>query len=284
MKRLSAAALPACLALAAFAAVVWWQSGRSAAAASLVARVAQVQGAPDEAGIDCAVLARQHPVVLLVLGQSNAANHGAAEARSAAPLHVVSGGRCYRRADPLPGATGQGASLWPRVAAALDGRLRGRPLVFSIVAVDSTTIADWNTSGPLRSLLEQQLQGLSRAGFKADLVLWQQGEADARAGTSSDAYRAGLSELHGQLRAFGVTAPMVLALSTYCPRSDGGAVRQALRDYAHSAADVLPGPDTDVLQGAMRSGGCHFSAAGLDAAARLWADALAHPGKPATPG
>lgn len=156
----------------------------------------------------------------------------------------------------------------------LEGQLRGRALIVTQLAVESTTIADWTEAGPLRDYLRAELQGLARNGLSVDVTLWQQGEADARAQTSAAAYRKGLDQMLRWLEANGVHAPFIAALSTYCPGSDGRKVREAIHQFASSHNNVALGPDTDALQGNMRSGGCHFSAAGLSAAATGWAATL----------
>lgn len=224
--------------------------------------------------IPCAPPGAQRPLVLLVLGQSNAANHGAPSAAQAAAIPVFFRGRCFMARDPLPGGSGEGASLWPLVAANLGGQLHGRPLLFAQLAVESTTIADWTRAGPLRDALRAEMAALARARLAVDLVLWQQGEADAKSHTSTQAYRQGLAELRRALDAGGVRAPVVAALSTWCPGSDGGQVRAAIRQFADGGAAFIVGPDTDALQGAMRSGGCHFSTDGLRAAAAQWSVTL----------
>lgn len=176
--------------------------------------------------------------------------------------------------EPLPGGSGDGASLWPRVAANLGGQLHGRPLLFAQLAVESTTIADWTSAGPLRDSLNAELQALARSGLAVDAVLWQQGEADALAQTTAEGYGQRLVELRRSLAAQGVRAPFVAALSTYCPGSDGGAIRAAIRQAALNGTGLVVGPDTDLLRGAMRSGDCHFSETGLGAAAEEWAATL----------
>lgn len=210
---------------------------------------------------------------ILVLGQSNAANHGPAPPAGAARIPVLSGGRCYLSAAPLPGATGEGDSIWPRMAAELRHQLDGRPLAFAVLAVENTAIADWTGDGALRRRLEHDLAGLKGAGMAVDLVLWQQGEADARDGTSRAQYTAGMLALRRILDRQGVAAPLLAARSTYCPGSYGGAVRAGLQDAAAASPGILVGPDTDQLTGELRVG-CHFSSAGLDAAARQWAGAV----------
>ena len=242
-------------------------------ARSLKQQLAMIERRQPGAEIPCAPRAAQRPMVLLVLGQSNAANHGTPLAPAAA-IPVFFRGRCFAAQDPLPGGSGEGASLWPLVAANLGGQLHARPLLFAQLAVESTTIADWTRAGPLRDALRAEMAALARAGLAVDLVLWQQGEADAKAHTSTQAYQQGLAELRRSLDAGGVRAPVVAALSTWCPGSNGSQVRAAIRQFANSGKAFIVGPDTDALQGAMRSGGCHFSAAGLSAAAAQWTATL----------
>lgn len=72
-------------------------------------------------------------------------------------------------------------------------------------------------------------------------------------------------------------APVMVANSTYCSSQDPDLarrrqiqIRAALLQLHALHSDVLPGPDTDMLTGPYRSGPCHFSIAGLNAAARMW--------------
>lgn len=217
---------------------------------------------------------------LLVLGQSNAGNHGGEES----PMSDDQGPRvsvqtaqgCRRLADPLPGGTGQGHSIWTRLDPSLSSQAPGHAPVIALLAVDATGIDDWTRPGSaLLARLDTLLGQLAQQGFRPDLVLWQQGEADARQGTSKDAYESGMERLRQHLRHAGVTAPIVLARSTRCRNDGGNAIVQAQAQLVRRHPDLRLGPDTDGLAGAMRVNDCHFSIAGLQAAARLWAETLA---------
>ncbi|MEO7493615.1 MAG: sialate O-acetylesterase [Massilia sp.] len=237
--------------------------------ANLATSIAAIR-APDPATrVDCATLV--NPLVLLVMGQSNAGNHGAlgTPGAPAGRQHTLFGNACFASADPLPGATGDDASIWSRLPA-----IAGRPILLVPIAVESTAIAQWTTPGPLRAYVDARLKQLGEGPFKVDLVLWQQGEADAKAHTAQTDYVAGLAGLRVMLDAHQIRAPLLAARSTYCPGSDGKAVRAAVGAGA-GIARIAEGPDMDGLQGVMRSGGCHFSARGLAAAAALWTDAIA---------
>lgn len=109
------------------------------------------------------------------------------------------------------------------------------------------------------------------------VILWQQGEADAKLGTTSAAYLAGLDRLEATIALAGADAVIVAALSTVCRSPPDLAIRAAIVAKAENSHRFQVGPDTDTLSLAdSRIDGCHFSAAGLEHAARLWAIELRH--------
>lgn len=241
-------------------------------------------GAPDDE-ISCAELRAERPLLVLVMGQSNAGNHGGLAPTTSAvkPINVLYEGRCYLAHAPLPGATGAGASLWPLLEQELITARAGpawlqRPRVYAVIAVESTRINDWSGDGtPLNKYWRAQLGKLRGDGWQPSLVLWQQGEADANAGTSAAAYVDAFLKFRAALRDAGLGAvPWLAARSAYCAGADTTATHQAWQTLAAQPGGFgfLPGPDTDSLQGPDRLDRCHFSADGLRHAARLWADAL----------
>jgi len=226
--------------------------------------------------VPCASLAVQHPLVLLVLGQSNAGNHGSAS-RYPTPVPVITAeGTCHNSLDPLPGGTGEGASVWTRLPAALRAEGFTRPVVLAVLAVDASSSAEWaRPDSPLPARLETLAAATRAQGLPPALVLWHQGEADARSGTAPEVYTQALRTVAARLKAAGVGAPWLLAQSTRCRSPASEPLRQAVRTLASAEPGFLLGPDTDTLGAEdYRSDGCHFNDAGLDAAARLWARAL----------
>lgn len=225
----------------------------------------------------CGSTATPRPYVLLALGQSNAGNHGMPTAKARGPITMVWDGRCISAQDPLPGATGTGESIWPRLVAALARKPDQRPVVMSILAVDSSSIDDWTRDkSPLRGELTRQLASLKEMNLPPDAILWQQGETDARDATTAEEYAAKLDLLAGVLTRAGIDAPVFLARSTVCRTSPSLPIRDAIERKITQGGRWKSGPDTDRLNGpVLRRDGCHFSAAGLDAAAGLWAAALA---------
>lgn len=218
-------------------------------------------------------------MVLLILGQSNAGNHGATDLAppdgSGGQLTVFDGQVCRRSADPLPFATGRHQSIWSRLEGELARLGPHREVIAAVLAVDSTHIDDWTRFGsPLRQRLGWLLQRMVASGLQPEQIVWQQGEADARRGTTTEAYVQAFERLRMQVRESKIDAPWRLARSTVC-RNDGGAAVRAAQDQLFARhPDLRAGPDTDSLRGAYRVDGCHFSSQGLDEAARLWAAAL----------
>lgn len=253
----------------------WLQASR--AHSQLHAKLGELATIQSGTAIPCQELAATHPLVLLALGQSNAGNHGALREPKPTAIPVALDEGCAMAIDPLPGATGRGGSLWSAVPQALTaaGGAR-RNVVFSVLAVDATSIADWTAAeSPLRQRVVHRLAALKRLGLVPDLVLWQQGEADARLGTDPSTYAAGLQQLRALIDAAGSNAPMLLARSTVCRSASDAGLRGAVDRVVDAGSGFRMGPDTDTLVGLdNRVDGCHFSAAGQLRAAQLWANRI----------
>ena len=263
----------ALLAIAAMAAAALYQWGTQRRhGAPLSARLEQIVAPGKHAQIPCSEVAAARPLVLLALGQSNAGNHGAPSARAAAPVTLIAEGKCLTAADPLPGGTGTGGSIWQRLPAMLSTTKDTRPIVLSVLAVDATSIADWTEAqSPLRKRLAAHVTAMQRMGLGPDMVLWQQGEADARGGTSAADYAAGLGRLAAALSEAGGNAPIVLARSTICQSAPNSAIRNAIEASVANDRRFRLGPDTDTLSSDAFRMGCHLTADGLDSAAKMWA-------------
>lgn len=244
---------------------------------ALEAKLAQIARVGGERRVSCASIAAQRPVVVLAIGQSNAANHGVLARGAAQPVVLVAEGQCILAVDPLPGGTGRGASIWQRLPQYFARLEPHRPLVLAVMGVDATSIEDWvGQKSPLGARLESQVKSMQALDLLPNVILWQQGEADARLGTAASAYGTGLGKLAKILDQAGSSAPIVMARSTVCRSSPYAPVRYAIEAKAAGNPRFWLGPDTDTLLGAdLRPDGCHFSALGLDRASQLWADRIA---------
>ncbi|WP_148661397.1 sialate O-acetylesterase [Roseateles chitosanitabidus] len=286
---IGAVALLSCVGMITAGVAMLRQPEKTTPADALARRVESIHGMPVTAQ-DCGTVFKgEQPVIVVVLGQSNAGNHADRADPAQAPLPpipVLHEGGCGLSGAPLPGGTGDGGSLWPAVNQALGGRWQGHPIVWSVIAVEGTSIDDWTRpDGALRRYWTTQVDRLKGTHWPVAAVLWQQGEADARDRTAMAEYRDALAALRTDMGMRGLRAPWWLARSTYCPPHDGGQVREAVRELlAIPDSGFLAGPDTDALSLPLRNG-CHFTADGVTRAAALWADALRpEAGKPTAAG
>lgn len=244
--------------------------------AEILSRLQRIVRIGNEPEISCREIVTGRPLVLLALGQSNAANHGAGAKSGAQAVTLVVEGKCVIATDPLPGATGRGGSIWQRLPNALREQAQGKPVVLSILAVEASSIAEWTSrDSALRQRLVEQLAMLRKLGLPPDFVLWQQGEADARLGTSGRDYSRQLDALAAIISEAGVAAPIILARSTICRSHPAEEIRHAIESKTAAAQRFLLGPDTDLLSGEkFRHDGCHLNIDGLTSAARMWAASI----------
>lgn len=121
--------------------------------------------------------------------------------------------------------------------------------------------------------LAQVVRANRVSGLQPDLVLWQQGEADAKAGTTPERYAQRLLALTARVDAGGLHVPILMALSTVCRSAPDVGLRNAVLALAARHARFMMGPDTDAIE--QRHDGCHWSASGRAQAASLWASAIA---------
>lgn len=207
------------------------------------------------------------PNVLLVLGQLNAGNHGSE--RNEARVRVFYRGHCYDSTEPLPGMTGDGGSIWSRLAPSLEAELHV-PLIVAPLAVESTTIATWTEKGPVHEAFVRLVDDLVAARITPDAILWQQGESDVPLGTNVQEYERSFRKLVADLRTRGLQAPVFVARSSHCRNQRNGYIHRLQTELPNRIAGVYTGANTDSLPETLRVGECHFSGPGLAQAAQLW--------------
>src|SRR5262249_42279517 len=123
--------------------------------------------------------------VFLVMGQSNAANHG--DRRHTAGDQVFAFDFFRTQAtvasDPLPGGSGTGGSVWTRLGDPLISGGVFKRVLFIPIAYGGTYAADWAPNGTMSRRTAMALARLRRTlgsrVVNVSAVLWQQGEAEA---------------------------------------------------------------------------------------------------------
>ena len=176
--------------------------------------------------------------------------------------------------DPQPVFDGsEGGSIWPPLGDALAKELRV-PIGFVNVAVGGTSSMQWMPDGTLHPRLIKAGQTLGR--FRA--VLWQQGESDVIAKTSTEQYVANVVKIRDTtVRAWGIEPPWLLAKSTLHPTvyndpAGEARIRNGIDELVKKAG-FRAGPDTDTLAGENRGDAKsrrHFSSIGQRNAAEMW--------------
>jgi hypothetical protein len=244
--------------------------------------------------------------VFVIAGQSNATNYGEVRQKTKTGMVVSFDGHSWRMAnDPQPGvvdASSKGSFI-PSFGDALYHRY-GVPIGVACVGHGATSVrqwlpkgehfrvpptmskfvieskpGDWESNGALFDGMMERIRELGRGGFRA--LLWHQGESDAnqKPGHQISGKEYGRLLAH-IIRQSGKDAgwhfPWFVAEASYHTPSDPSSpeIREAQRALWASGI-AQEGPDTDRLVGRYRQNngaGVHFSAEGLDAHGKLWAE------------
>ena len=230
-------------------------------------------------------------LVVAAFGQSNAANYGGVtwaipfwgtdHYKPKGPVFALDwkSGKCFVANDPLPGAEGQGSSIWGRFGDALIARGKAENVLILAFGVGGTSIADWTEPRPekrtgerLDERLQKAASTLTGAGYRPDFIAFQQGESDVA--TSYADYRAAIALLAGRTeKLFG--RPMTAAISTLCQQPSSPEIGRAIRDTAAEGLLRLgPDFDSELTHALDRMDRCHLSGLGLEKAARMWGEAF----------
>lgn len=211
--------------------------------------------------------------LIIVLGQGNAESSTQGPA-TRDELIRVAGGRCWKVRDPLPGTSGSGSSIWTALSRVAEVEPRPTRLAFAVFTVAELRLSDFVEDGEISAKFKQFLKDAADSGLPVAAVLLQQGESDAALSTPAARYRDSLIALRTLLDQEGISEPLVVAHSTRCNSNPSEPLHRAVLRARESHPSIQVGPDTDTLGAAFRYDGCHFNAAGREAAAQMWMDAI----------
>src|SRR5262245_29787023 len=128
-----------------------------------------------KAGSDVVVCPQQddRTAVFLLVGQSNAGNHGGQRTLSRYGPRVLNlfDKRCYVAASPLLGSSGSWGEYWTETANLLIQSRRFETIVLVPAAVSNTAVARWARDGDLRKMLSDTLDGVATAHLTVTHVL-----------------------------------------------------------------------------------------------------------------
>ena len=221
----------------------------------------------------CRPFAAPGTEIWLALGQSNAANFAQDRSDGGPGVGAFDGRGCAPARDPLPGADGDGGSLWTPLARAWVLERRAPRVLIAATAQSATSVAEWQPGQRLHRRALATIEALSKRGLRVTRILWVQGEADAILETPGGVYErrlaAALEPLH---RASG--APVHIARVGRCGDAFSPAVRAAQDGIVASRDWARAGPDLDRIGPEERHERCHFARSGQRRAVALWLEAL----------
>ncbi|HUH76047.1 MAG TPA: sialate O-acetylesterase [Devosia sp.] len=224
--------------------------------------------------------------VLLVLGQSNAANYAGQRYRSNFGEKIVNffDGQCFVAASPLLGSTGTKGEYWTELGNKLVRSGRFENVVIVPVAYSGTAVALWAEGGHLNQVIVATVDALTSAGFRPTQVLWDQGEFDYVLGTSEAVYRERLTSVIATLRDEGVTAPFYISIASKCLEPSNGGTKDHQADnpvvraqlaLSSGSRDIRRGVNTDaLLDEDDRYDDCHIGGSGTAKVAHAWSEIL----------
>jgi carbohydrate esterase-like sialic acid-specific acetylesterase len=214
--------------------------------------------------------------VLLILGQSNAANTGGQRFRSQSG-HVINyfDGKCTIAASPLLGTSGIAGEPWSAIGDGLVNDKSFDDVVLAPIAVGGSALSQWVSGGDLHSMLKEVVDDAQRH-YRITHVLWHQGEGDFSLRTTEEQYVSGFQSLARDLHNWGVAAPIYVSVATRCEQLDtdwsaGNPVSRAQRKLGKLGEGFAAGIDTDALLNAVdRFDGCHMGGSGLAKVIEAW--------------
>lgn len=222
-----------------------------------------------------ALVEGQSTAVIVVLGQSNSANHCGGGHTGTSPLNqnfnYVNGG-LYRSVDPLLGTTGDYACFANFLADRLIANGRYDRVILATMGINATLATDWAADGIFAQNIRVMCRRLASVGLVPTMILYQQGESDNVEGTTAAVITPAIRSMVSVFREEGVPAPVFIAsCSTWPGYSNNAEVRLGQANALSTELGIFAGPDTDTIGPSGRDGGgVHFNATGSDQHAALW--------------
>jgi hypothetical protein len=211
--------------------------------------------------------------VLLLVGQSNAANYQGQRYQSADDRVVnFLDGRCYRAASPLLGADGQRGEPWTLLGNKLVQSGLYHTVILVPAAVGGSSVRRWAAGGDLNAMLMAVITAV-KARYTINAVLLDQGTTDFVERMPEGEYRSDLKSMIDSVRTQGVHAPFFITRSTAGPPdwTEDNPVARAQATLADSRNAVFDGPNTDRdVTPLDRYDGYHYGASGQEKFTDAW--------------
>jgi len=242
--------------------------------------------------------------LVLILGQSNIANHGAYLDPFVyipkSPVYYYNGDNIDIFTSPIGNkrhfASGNASSLFPYLGDMMVEKLDYDKIIFINAAIGGTTVSEWvpNSGKCIKHVTGDDFiysNGLfdriieakdisNKLGLPFTHVLWHQGEDDNVHGTTKQDYKETFIKVKQGIRELNIEAPIYMARVSFTsaksipmPRFDENIIA-AQNELIRENKDILEGPNTDVIGIEDRYDGSHFNKNGLKKHAELWIESL----------
>lgn len=224
--------------------------------------------------------------VILVLGQSNSANHAEKKFDTQFPENVLNyyRGKCYSAKSPLLGSSGLEGEYLTLMGDALIKKGQMSNVILIAKSIGGSTVSDWANQGRLTPGLVSTLS-MIKSNYRITNVIWHQGESDFTNNTSQGEYRKSFQELKSILTQGNVTAPISMFISTICGYNSAWTAQNPVTSAQKSLVnnrDVFLGVDTDATlvtndrrpQSPSQEPNCHLSNQGQLKVAELMSNRI----------
>jgi hypothetical protein len=212
--------------------------------------------------------------VILVLGQSNSANHSERKYTTQFPKKVINyyQGKCYTAESPLLGASGLEGEYLTLMGDELIKNGFFQNILIVNTSIGGSKVRDWVDSGRLANKLKLTLDDL-KTRYKVTNIIWHQGESDFTSSTSFDVYRASFKSLENFFQQNSISAPILMVTSTICgynskwtAQNPVSMAQKSLIDdrqvFLGLDADISLGPKDRRPQSPSQEPNCHLSERG----------------------
>jgi hypothetical protein len=237
--------------------------------------------------IDCQIFNSPKSAVLLIAGQSNAANYVEKRGLNKFGDKIFNyfNGECASAKDPLMGADGDLGSTWIRLANRLIESNKFDRILLVPVALGGTSMIRWDINGDLNKVLEDQFSRLKSEKISVSHFLWVQGEADRDKSSRYQKdlrvkYFDALVSLNHMSKNYFNSSAMYIVITSRCKKLEKPAehIRWAQTEFVHTYSNpsVNQGPDLDLIIGKLyRNDNCHLTDFGSDRFANEWFSIIA---------
>ena len=225
-------------------------------------------------------------LVVLILGQSNSANHAEKKFSSQYPENVLNYfmGRCYSAESPLLGASGLEGEYLTLLGDSLIKNGQVRNVILVNKSIGGSKVSDWANQGRYTSDLVSTLNTL-KLKYRVTDIIWHQGESDFTSNTPLGEYRKSFQELELILNQAKVKAPIFIVVSTICGYNPTWIAQNPVATAQKSLIDkkdTFLGIDADAIllasdrrsQSSSQEPNCHLSEQGQVKVASLMSNRI----------